>query len=104
MSALSQEDMIQALSEAIAALPEGKERNDLKQLRLGISYGTGVQLFSNPCNGEQPLPLQTEFTPVEDLCESYVPPKREMIRNDREKAKPVVTYLTNVHGCPKVVE
>lgn len=103
---LNREDVIQALSDAILALPEGECRSTLKQLRLGVTYRTfgpfGNLQTPKPCNGEQPLPYTIH--PVEDLCESYTPAERNKIDPNRKKLGPVVAYLEHVHGCPKVVE
>ena len=109
---LTREDVIQALSDAVEVLPEGKARSELKKLRLGITYkmfgpfGTlPLPSFGPNYCAEQPLPPYEKkmLTPAEELIEGYVPPKGTEIRTDR-KLKSVVTYLEHVHGCPKVIE
>lgn len=109
MRELNREDVIQALSDAIIALPEGKARNVVKQLRLGVTYGmfgpfNFTPSFSPNHCAEHALPpsWKTTLIPAEEVVEGYVPPQlEEMLLSDK---KSVVTYLEHVHGCPKVIE
>ncbi len=110
MRELNREDVIQALSDAIISLPEGKARNVVKQLRLGVTYGmfgpfNFTPSFSPNHCAEHALPpsWKTTLIPAEEVVEGYVPPQCKEIRTDR-KLKTVVTYLEHVHGCPKVIE